>query len=246
MAELRPGRPRVGEEAPSQACPLCLCCPWRAFHFAGAQWGLAARESWRKGGTRLLSGPGASVLGGLRGWQCCRPLGLSWSVGQGGTVDVCLVSGLGLWCQPRPREHDPDPEAGKPFGSSLLAGPACGRATGMSREGAAWRGRAGRWEGWGGGSVPASRAAGGRGALCAPAGVWRADGLISQGLSCLIWICNCDSFRFIEQVPLHTTPPPPTASTPDILIWIIPWWEGQPVLCRGSAASLTPAPTGCQ
>lgn len=52
-------------------------------------------------------GLGGAVLGGVRGWQCSRPLGVSQSGSWGGITDACPASGLGLWCQPCPGEHDP-------------------------------------------------------------------------------------------------------------------------------------------
>ena len=161
LAELRPGRLRVAGEAPSQACPLCavpgdlpLCrsrvgaCSARVLEERGHQ---ARPRSWgrcpqRGKGLAVLPSPGL-VLEWLAGWHCGR------------------LPGLGAWAQvsASPQGTQPDPEAGKPFGSSLLAGPALAglqECQGRVLPGGGERGA---------GSVPASAAAAGRGALCAPA-----------------------------------------------------------------------------
>lgn len=185
--------------------------------------------------TRVLEERGHQAP--LRSWGLCPQRGEGLAVlPSPGLVLECwsgwhcgCLPGLGAWSlvSASPQGTRPRPGGWKALWE-LTAGRPC------LWPGAAWRGRVGRGGGWGEAFLPLGQPAG-RG--------WCAGGLTSQGLSCLIWICDCDSFRFIEQVP---PPHPPTASAPDIFIWIVPWGEGQPVLCRGSAASLTSAPTGCQ
>lgn len=136
LAELRPGHVHVSGEAPwapPQACPLCVCAvPGASPTWQEQSRGSHSRRRGGNGGQGSSSGPGATVLRRVGGWQCCCPSPrVSRSGGQGSVTDTCLA--LDLW-----PPVSALPENTGPGGQRALRGAGCWQALPVARLQEGW------------------------------------------------------------------------------------------------------------